>query len=94
MDKEKLREAMIQAMPDNIQDVIKENIADIMLKVMDAVDGESTLGTLIALDILKDMYAHNLTEIAKDKFGEDSELHKKVKEAALMASDDPSGTIH
>jgi hypothetical protein len=93
MDKDKLREAMIKAMPDSIANDVKEDISNIMLKVMAAVDGESTMGTMIALDILKDMYEHNFTETIKEKFGEDSELHKMAKEAALMSSNTP-GTIH
>ena len=93
MDKEKLREAMIKAMPDNIQGDIKENIADIMLKVIGAVEGESTLGIVIALDVLKDMFQDTFVETVKEKFGEDSEFYKKAKEAVLISSD-TSGTIH
>jgi len=93
MDKEKLREAMIQAMPDSVPSHIKADIANIMLKVINAVEGESTMGIVIALDVLKDMFQDTFVETVKDKFGEDSELHKKAKEAVLMSSD-TSGTIH
>jgi len=90
MDKQQLRKAMIQAMPDSVPGDIKEDIASIMMKVMDAVDGESTMGIVIALDVLKDMYEHNLTESIKEKFGEGSEIHKMVMDAALVTSE----TIH
>ena len=93
MDKDKLRKAMIEAMPDSISGDIKIDIANIMMKVMDAVDGKSTMGTMIALDILKDMYEQNLTETIKGKFGDGSEIHKMVVSASLMAKDD-SGTVH
>lgn len=93
MDKDKLREAMIQAMPDSISNHIKADIANIMLKVIGAVEGESSMGIVIALDVLKDMFLDTFVETVKEKFGEDSEPHKKAKEAALMSSD-ASGTIH
>lgn len=93
MDKEKLREVMIKAMPDSISNDIKADIANIMLKVIDAVEGESSMGIVIALEVLKDMFLDTFVETVKEKFGEDSEPHKKVKEAALMSSD-ASGTIH
>ena len=93
MNKKELHKAMIENMPDFISDNIKEDIANIMMKIMEAIDGESTMGIVIALDVLKDMYLQNLSETIKEKFGEDSDIHKMVKAAALMSEDIP-GTIH
>lgn len=92
MDKEKLLKAMIESMPDSLTQEVKEDIAKIMMKVMEAVEGESIMGGIIALDILKSFLEDSLKVELKSVVKVDKNLDEIFN--MFMNTDEGSGTVH
>jgi len=74
--KDVIYKAISDITPEHVDEKIKEDITRIAIKIIECVDGESTLGTFISLHILEEVFRGLLMERSQKIFGANSSFEK------------------
>lgn len=86
--KDQIKKAISELLPDSVDQRIKDDIFKIVCKIMQTLEGESLMGSLLALSLLEAAYQSTVMDVAKEHFGSNSNSFEKFMHA--MSSE----TVH